>query len=50
MIVWKSSLILYEEFPKLKYKYWNLEFRRSGYFVDTARKNNKNVLILSIIK
>ena len=32
----KSSLMLYEKFPKLKYKYRNREFWCRGYYVDTA--------------
>ena len=35
----KSSLMLYEKFPKLKYKYRNREFWCCGYYVDTAGKN-----------
>ena len=35
----KSSLMLYEKFPELKYKYRNREFWCRGYYVDTAGKN-----------
>ena len=35
----KSSLLLYEKFPELKYKYRAREFWRQGYYVDTAGKN-----------
>ena len=35
----KSSLMLYEQFPELKYKYRNREFWCRGYYVDTAGKN-----------
>ena len=37
----KSSLMLYEKFPELKYKYRNREFWCRGYYVDTAGKNAK---------
>ena len=39
----KSSLMLYERFPELKYKYRNLEFWCRGYYVDTAGKNTKRI-------
>jgi len=35
----KSSLLLYEKFPELKFKYRNREFWCRGYYVDTAGKN-----------
>ncbi|OIP53325.1 MAG: IS200/IS605 family transposase [Fibrobacteres bacterium CG2_30_45_31] len=35
----KSSLLLYERFPELKFKYRNREFWCRGYYVDTAGKN-----------
>ena len=35
----KSSLMLYEKVPELKYKYRNREFWCRGYYVDTAGKN-----------
>ena len=35
----KSSLMLYDQFPELKYKYRNREFWCRGYYVDTAGKN-----------
>ena len=38
----KSSLMIYEQFPELKYKYRNREFWCRGYYVDTAgKKANK---------
>ena len=37
----KSSLMLYEKFPELKFKYRNREFWCRGYYVDTAGKNDK---------
>ena len=39
----KSSLMLYERFPELKYKYRNREFWCRGYYVDTAGKNTKRI-------
>ena len=32
----KSSLMIYEKFPELRYKYRNREFWCRGYYVDTA--------------
>ena len=39
----KSSLMIYEQFPNLKYKYRNREFWRRGYYVDTVGKNAKKI-------
>ena len=39
----KSSLMLYEQFPELKFKYRNREFWCRGYYVDTAGKNAKKI-------
>ena len=39
----KSSLMIYEKFPELKYKYRNREFWCRGYYVDTVRKNTKRI-------
>lgn len=39
----KSSLMIYEEFPELKYKYRNREFWCRGYYVDTVGKNAKKI-------
>ena len=39
----KSSLMLYEKFPELKYKYRNREFWCRGYYVDTAGKNANKI-------
>ena len=39
----KSSLMVYEQFPELKYKYRNREFWCRGYYVDTAGKNAKKI-------
>ena len=35
----KSSLMIYEKWGNLKFKYRNREFWFRGYYVDTARKN-----------
>ena len=40
---WKSSLMIYEQFPELKYKYRNREFWCRGYYVDTAGKNANKI-------
>ena len=40
----KSSLMIYEQFPNLKYKYRNREFWCRGYYVDTVGKNAKKPL------
>ena len=37
----KSSIMLYEQFGELKYKYRNREFWCRGYYVDTVGKNEK---------
>ena len=34
----KSSLMIYEKYPELKYKYRNREFWCRGYYVDTVGK------------
>lgn len=39
----KSSLMIYEEFGDLKFKYRNREFWCSGYYVDTVGKNEKKI-------
>ena len=39
----KRSLMLYEKFPELKYKYRNREFWCRGYYVDTTGKNTKAI-------
>ena len=39
----KSSLMLYEQFGDLKFKYRNREFWCRGYYVDTAGKNTKKI-------
>ena len=37
----KSSLMIYEKYPELKYKYRNREFWCREYYVDTVGKNAK---------
>ena len=39
----KSSLMLYEQFGDLKFKYRNREFWCRGYYVDTVGKNAKKI-------
>ena len=39
----KSSLMIYERFPELKYKYRNREFWCRGYYVDTVGKNERRI-------
>ena len=48
----KSSLMIYEKFPELRYKYRNREFWCRRYYVDTAGKNAKKIAeyIIAIIK
>ena len=40
----KSTTMIYEQFPELKYKYRNREFWCKGYYVDTAGKN-KHIVV-----
>ena len=39
----KSSLMIYEQFGNLKYKYRGREFWCRGYYVDTAGKNKQKI-------
>jgi len=39
----KSTTMIYEQFPKLKYKYRNREFWCKGYYVDTVGKNEGRI-------
>lgn len=39
----KSSVMLYEQFGELKYKYRNREFWGKGYYVDTVGKNENRI-------
>ena len=39
----KSSLMIYEQYPSLQYKYRNREFWCRRYYVDTVGKNAKKI-------
>lgn len=39
----KSSLMIYEQFANLKYKYRNREFWCRGYYADTVGKNTARI-------
>ena len=39
----KSSLMIYEQFGNLKFKYRNREFWCKGYFADTVGKDKKRI-------
>ena len=39
----KSSVLLYEKFGELKFRYRNREFWCRGYYVDTVGKNTKAI-------
>ncbi len=39
----KSSLMIFEKYANLKYKYGNRQFWCRGYYVDTAGKNAKKI-------
>lgn len=39
----KSSLMIYERWGNLKYKYRNRQFWRRGYYVDTVGKNTAKI-------
>ena len=39
----KSSIMIYEKYPSLQYKYRNREFWCRGYYVDTVGKNAKKI-------
>lgn len=41
----KSSLMIFEKFANLKYKYGNRHFWCRGYYVDTVGKNKKSIRI-----
>jgi putative transposase len=38
-----STMLLYERFGELKYKYRNREFWCKGYYVDTVGKNEQRI-------
>lgn len=39
----KSTTMIFEQFPELKYKYRNREFWCRGYYVDTVGKNETRI-------
>ncbi len=39
----KSTTMIFEQFPELKYKYRNREFWCKGYYVDTVGKNQRRI-------
>ena len=39
----KSSLMIFDQFAHLKYKYGNRHFWCRGYYVDTVGKNTKKI-------
>ena len=39
----KSTTMIYEQFPELKYKYRQREFWCKGYYVDTVGKNERRI-------
>ncbi len=39
----KSSVMIYEKFGNMKFKYRNRQFWCKGYYVDTARKNAEKI-------
>ena len=39
----KSSLMIYQRWANMKYKYRNREFWCRGYYVDTVGKNTKKI-------
>lgn len=39
----KSTTLIFEQFPELKFKYRNREFWCRGYYVDTVGKNEKRI-------
>ena len=39
----KSTTMIYEQFPELKYKYRGREFWCKGYYVDTVGKNERRI-------
>ena len=42
-LIGKSSVIIYQKFGNLKFKYRNREFWCRGYYVDTVGKNTKKI-------
>ena len=39
----KSSILIYQKYANMKFKYRNREFWCRGYYVDTVGKNNKAI-------
>ena len=39
----KSSLMIFDRFANLKYRYGNRKFRSRGYYVDTVGRNEKKI-------
>ena len=39
----KSTTLIFEQFPELKFKYRNREFWCKGYYVDTVGKNENRI-------
>ena len=39
----KSSILIYQKYANMKFKYRNREFWCRGYYVDTVRKNKKAI-------
>ena len=39
----KSSLLIYQKYANMKYKYRNREFWCRGYYVDTVGKNTEKI-------
>ena len=39
----KSTTLIYEPFPELKYKYRNREFWCKGYYIDTVGKKERRI-------
>ena len=40
---WKSSVLIYQKYANMKFKYRNREFWCRGYYVDTVGKNKKAI-------
>ena len=42
-LLWKSSLLIYQKWANMKFKYRNREFWCRGYYVDTVGKNTAKI-------
>ena len=40
---WKSSLMIYEKYANMKYKYGNRHFWCRGYYVSTVGRNRRTI-------